>query len=439
MTDSDKAAEAHGLADAMKLVFGAGDHAPQPARSLTLLNRHASGNADEALAVALLRGDLPEAQRRLSSAAVHQPLGPLAAPPLVYAAFSSLARLPQCQAGLVATVQWLLTQGADANTRWPQPSMGGESLPVLYGAVARAQSHDMVQALLDAGADPNDNESLYHATEQCDRRMLDALMTAGARWSGTNALFRQLDFDNLEGLRQCLALGADANELGAGGNRPLHHALIRGRSVDFVRLLIAHGAQALATNAQGQTAAEVAMRCGDTDSLALLREHGAAPLQANADGIDSFIAACATADESAARRHLDQHPHAVAQLDELGLRLLPDQAQRGKLASVRLMLTLGWPVATPGDWQASALNQAAFRGDAAMVRLLQSHGAHWSERNGYGGNALGSCLHAALNEPPLADADHATVLALLLAQGATPPTNLAGWPDELRRVVESMN
>jgi hypothetical protein len=39
-----------------------------------------------------------------------------------------------------------------------------------------------VQRLLAAGADPNDNESLYHAVEQDDRRIVAALVAAGARW-----------------------------------------------------------------------------------------------------------------------------------------------------------------------------------------------------------------------------------------------------------------
>ena len=100
------------------------------------------------------------------------------------------------------------------------------------------------------------------------------------------------------------------------------------------------------------------------------------------------------------------------------------------------MLELGWPVAVPGNWQASALNQAAFRGDAAMVRLLIAHGAIWQERNGYGGTAVGSCLHAAVNEP-VPGGDYADVLAQLLAQGAPAPADPQSLPDELQDVVDA--
>ena len=138
---------------------------------------------------------------------------------------------------------------------------------------------------------------------------------------------------------------------------------------------------------------------------------------------------------SPARAARAEQPRLLEQLGPMDLRLLPEQAQRGQIASVRLMLALGWPVSVPGPWDASALNQAAFRGDVKLVALLLAHGAWWNERNGYGGNALGSCLHAGVNEP-VPGGDYAAVLSLLLAAGAPVPQPEPHWPDALATVAE---
>ncbi len=407
------------------LALGRGYAAPRPAQAQALLRsrpglRHA--------ALRLVQGDAAGIDPRRA-------VPPWNAPPLALVAFSSLALLGEAHdAVLVAAAERLLAEGADPNAGLLDPAFPERPLPVLYGAVARARSAGLVQRLLAAGADPNDQESLYHAVEQDDRRIVAALVAAGARWPGTNALFRQLDFEPLEHLAQVLALGADANERSPGvegGSRPLHHAVARGRSLAHLQLLVRHGADVTATDAHGHTLAWQAARAGRTDVLAWLATLGQHP----PDSLhERFLAACAAADEPVARALLAEHPGLIERLHPWERTLLPEQAQRGALASVRLMLALGWPVDVPGPWQASALNQAAFRGDAAMVALLLRHGARWSEKNGYGGTALGSCLHAGCHEP-VPGGDYAEVLRLLLADGAPPPDDDDHLTDEMRAVL----
>ena len=416
----------------LELVFGHGWHVPQPARALALLRSERASGQTQPLIFALLLGDLKAVQRALAGTDVSTPLPPLGAPPLAYAAASSLARVDEFRPGVVATVQWLLSQGADPNSLWTDPARPDEKLPVLYSAVSRASCFETVEALLQAGANPNDNESLYHATEQTDRRIIAALVHAGARWQGTNALYRQLDHDDLDHLSQVLELGADVHESGPEGG-PLHHAITRGRSLPFVKRLLAAGADPTVRDAQGRTAAELAARMGDADTAAHLADLGHGFVQSPQE---AFLAACAAGDGPAARAHLAAHPKAIQQLDAHALRLLPDQAQRGRVDAVRLMLELGWPVDVRGDWHASALNQAAFRGDAVMAKLLLDHGARWHERNGYGGDTVGSCLHAAINEPNPAG-DYAAVLSLLLADGAPAPKDADNLPDELRALLSA--
>ncbi len=423
----------------LALALGQGWQVPQPQRAWALLQSRpgalqGTGPTTPHLALLLVQGALPAVQRALAGTDLQAPLAPLHMPALAYAAGSSLARLPALRPSLVATVQWLLAQGADPNTRWADPKQPEAQLPVLYSAVARASCFDTVQALLQAGANPNDNESLYHATEQSDRRIIAALVQAGARWQATNALYRQLDHDNLEHLQQVLDLGADVHEKGPSGG-PLHHAISRGRSLPFVQRLLARGADPTVLDDQGRTPAALAKRLGEVDiAAALAAITGQSADAAPQDTTSRFLAACAAADAPAARAHLAAHPDAISRLGADNLRLLPDQSQRGRLAAVQLMLELGWPVAARGDWHASALNHAAFRGDAPMVQVLLQHGARWDETNGFGGTALGSCLHAAINQPE-PGGDYAAVLALLLGDGAPLPDDRDDWPDALLAVA----
>ena len=336
---------------------------------------------------------------------VNQPGGPLHLPPLVAVTHSGLLRLPAFKPQLRACARALLDAGADPNqavgSRWPPASLQSPSaddrLPALYGAAGQHHDVELTQVLLAAGANPNDGESLYHALEsrECTRLLLEA----GARVTGSNALYRVLDRDDVEALQLLLAHGGDPNEgvENGGWSRPLLWAIRRRRSPAHIAALLQAGADPAARMADGTDAATLAWRMGLPAVAAVLGAPDATPVQTPAE---RFAAACANADEAQARQLQALHPELPGALPAPLLRLLPELSAQGCTQAVQCMVRLGWPIATRGgDWDASALNHAVFRGDAALARFLLAHGAQWTEEHGFGSNCCGTLSWASCNTP----------------------------------------
>lgn len=154
------------------------------------------------------------------------PGGPRGWAPLLYATHSCFAS--------EALVRELLARGADPDTTYVN-ELGAQS--ALYGAAGVNHDPAVTRILLDAGADPDDGESVYHSVESPDTACLTLLLAHGAEPNGTNALAHALDSDHVEHVRLLLDAGADPGE-----SAVVAHAVRRGASVAAVRLLAARGA-----------------------------------------------------------------------------------------------------------------------------------------------------------------------------------------------------
>lgn len=408
-TDPEKSLQ-HWLALVYAGEVTGGTQRSQPGLARRLLDeRPGLHNGDPWVACAT--GDLPvlRAATQRDPGWLRRRGGPLALPPLIAVTHSSLLRLPEFTDRLRACARWLLDAGADPHQtigdRWQPASLqtpsGTKRLSVLYGAAGQNHDAPLTHLLVQAGADPNDGESLYHslggtaASRECTRLLLEA----GARVQGSNALFRALDLDDVQALHLLLDHGADPNEANGQGewSRPLLWAIRRRRSTAHVQALLDAGADPTARTPQGLGAAGLAWRFGLTDVAALLeRAAGAEP----ASPQERFIAACALGDRAQAGALLASRPGLLQELSPEQLRMLPELAALGRMEAVRCMVQLGWPIdARGGDWDASALNQAVFCGNAAMARFLLEQGAQWTERHAYGDNCAGTLSWASLNRP----------------------------------------
>src|SRR5882724_6230615 len=94
--------------------------------------------------------------------------GPRGWDALTHLCFSRYLRLDRARSsGFVRAATALLDAGGSANTGWfetnHQPKPEWES--ALYGAAGVAHHAEMTRLLLERGADPNDEETPYHAPE----------------------------------------------------------------------------------------------------------------------------------------------------------------------------------------------------------------------------------------------------------------------------------
>lgn len=369
--------------------------------------------------IACAAGDVEMVQRQIEMdpSWVNRIGGPLDLPPLVATTHSSLLRIDGYRERLHAVVDLLLKAGADPNRtvskRWEASADASPQewqVSALHGAAGVNYDPDLTRRLLAAGADPNDGESLYHSLDKpvCT----PVLLEAGAVVTGTNALYRCLDFDDLDTFRLLLSHAAGAEEL--KGGRLLLWAIRRRRSPAHIEALLEAGADPMVRTRDGVSAYTQALRYGLPEVAAVLERAGAA---ADLDDEDLFVAACASNDAEAARLIKARRADLPAALDEARLRMLPELAAAGCSGPVRLMADLGWPISVRGgDWSASALNHAVFRGDAGLARHLLACGASWTEEHGHGDNVCGTLSWASWNRP-VEDGDWVACAEALVEHG----------------------
>jgi ankyrin repeat protein len=372
---------------------------------------------------ALVFGDLDAVTRALDAGAIAPAVaaGPLDAVPLVYPCFSRYVQRdsPRTEA-LVETARRLLARGADANAILNLPAYPGNPFPVLYGATGYNDNPALATLLLDAGADPSDDESLYHSTEHEDLACVRLLLARGARVRG-NTLKHMLDRESADGVRLLLDGGAEPAETNPRGETALHWAIRRGRSPDIVRLLVARGAPLEARRIDGRTAYALAVLFGRGDQAAALEDAGA---DTTVSEVDRYLAEYAQAE-----RHGAPLPPPPA-LSDADSHLLPDLADAGHAAGVRALLAAGAGVNERGELGATPLHYVCWRGADALVAPLLARGADTTiEDATFKGTPPGWLLHGAryCQEPR---GDYASALRALLAAGVpVTPREPTGRPE----------
>jgi len=305
--------------------------------------------AESGFPAAVVLGDVARVQaelRRDPGAAVRS--DPVSGWTALHLACASRFHLDPTRApGLAEVARLLLDAGAEIDGK----SGGRRCWRPLECAVTSANSspnnEPIIRLLLDRGA-PVRPETV-----------LASLYAAGGTW--------------------CLELLTNA---AAGEPELLTEALVEavaGPDLDAVTLLLAAGADPDAPGGDGRSARRRALTAGVASTVELLGG-------GFDDPVDRLLEAIVTGDNAAARRLAAADPGLVDRLEPADLTALVAAAEHGDLASVGLMLELGFPIetrreATDSDDRATALHAASWAGSAETVALLLDRGADLSARD----------------------------------------------------------
>lgn len=444
------------------------------AACVPLQGSHASGTLDAANALLATQPALPRrsihvaailgddvalrAQLAADSSAATTKGGPRHWDPLTHLCFSRYLRLDRRRAaGFLRAARALLEAGADANTGWfetaHQPRPVWES--ALYGVAGIAHDAALTRLLLEHGADPNDEETPYHAPESYDHATLLALLESGRLTADSLAtmLLRKADWHDTDGIVTLLKHGADPNRPTIWGCTALHAAVRRDNALENIAAMLDHGAApgittapSASPHAPARSAVALAARRGRSDLLTLFEQRGF-PLELA--GVERLIAACARDDAAAIATLAGGNDSRLREelLGE-GATLLAEFAGVGNTAGVRRLLELGVQVDARygGDEYygiakgSTALHVAAWRIRPSTVELLIARGAAVDARDDAGRTPLMLAVRACV-ESYWAERRTPGCVAALLAAGASPrgiavPCGYAPVDDLLRRHAE---
>jgi ankyrin repeat protein len=403
------------------------------AASVPLDSGHASGTLDRAQSIlaehaelassninaAAILGDDKAIRRFLERdpAAATAKGGPRGWDPLTYLCFSRYLRLDRSRSsGFVKGATALLDAGASANTGWfemnHQPRPEWES--AIYGAAGVAHHAELTRLLLERGADPNDEETPYHAPEGYDNAALKVLVESGKLTddSLTMILLRKTDWHDYEGIKWLLEKGVDPNRTSRWGKTPLHNAVLSDNDLEIIEVLMDHAADPTIvasrpgrwkTESPGKSAIALAARRGRGDVLDLFEKRG---IPIVLDGVERLIAACAMNDAAAIRSVVTREPQLVREVVAEGGMLLCQFAGVGNTNGVRQLLDLGVSVGAvfkEGDGyfdvapNSLAIHVAAWRANHKTLELLIERGSPIDIPDGKGRTPLALAVKACVD------------------------------------------
>jgi ankyrin repeat protein len=334
--------------------------AEQP--DLSRVHIHAAAAAGDAAAV----GAMLDRDRTL----VNRKGGPLDWEPLLYACYSRLPREGSTRSTL-DVVRVLLSRGADPNAGFLFD--GTYVFTALTGAFGRGEdwSHQpphpdcdaVAKLLLEAGADPNDGQTLYNRHFEDNDDHLKLLFEHGLGQDKGGPWFPRLNDPRVTPATLLVT------ELGWAA----HHGFL-----ERAKLLVEHGVDVNARSGRtGRTSYQEAVRAGHHDIAEYLLQHGATRLEL--DPLETFALACIAGQHDEVRARLAADPTLLERLGHEGrMDMLHRAVDSKRHEGIRLIVGLG--VDINGMVPGTGLDRAVLHNAAGwlgldMVTLLLELGA----------------------------------------------------------------
>ncbi|MBL0937781.1 MAG: ankyrin repeat domain-containing protein [Gemmatimonadaceae bacterium] len=332
------------------------------------------------IAAALGRADIVSALLAGAPDTVNNTAGPQSVTPLFVVCGSPLHGASDVHdAALLETVRRLLEGGADPNIR--ETKFG---VSALYLVTGMREILPIATLLLDAGALPNDGESVFHAAEKFHEASLELLLARGAdlnyvgEWGNTPLYFLLRWFDvgvddrMFRGFTWLLTHGASPDvRCTEAQETSLHVAVRTGQDAGVVEALLEHGASVNAKRGDGATPWRLAARAGQ-DALAIQLEAAGATRE-KLTAFEQLMAACGRGDASTAAALAANVDWSTCSADDL--QFLPWSASRLRWEVVRACMAAAWPLSAGDGTDATALHWAALHGAAETVKTLLEAGA----------------------------------------------------------------
>jgi ankyrin repeat protein len=336
--------------------------------------------------------------------------GPYRWDALTHLCFSRYLKLDRKRSdGFVRAAKALLDAGANPNTGWMEEEHDQRPTweSAIYGAAGVAHHAELTRLLLERGADPNGDETPYHAPETRDNAALKVLVASGKLNDDSLAtlLLRKTDWHDFEGVKWLLENGVDPNRKTRWGKTAIHHAVLRDNDIKIIQILLEHHANPtlVADNTRplqtislglGKSAVTLAVERGRGDVLEVFERQG---ISMELSPVEELIAACARNDSAKVHAIVAREPQLVRELRAEGGRLLTQFAGVGNTGGVCLLLELGVEVAVidkEGDPYfdvakgSTALHSASWRAQHEAVKFLIERGAPVNALDGKGRSPL---------------------------------------------------